>query len=174
MHQNKAATASGGSLHQNKVATASGGSLHQNKAATASPELAEGGLSKCCVLCGNEVIQQLLRYGNLGATERQFLCEHFGKYVPEDSYICKKHWIEAKRYHSNPNYIPKWKSIPNIQTSPKSCIHPQCTNKFSDKLFKPAFATINELTRGVARATIIYKYSISFVPMLLHQSLSSF
>ena len=39
------------------------------------------------------------------------------KYVPEDSYICKKHWIEAKCYHGNPHYIPKWKNIPQYNNN---------------------------------------------------------
>ena len=121
--------------------------MHQNKAATASPESAGGGISKCCVLCGNKVTQQLSRYSNLGVIERDFLCKHLGKYVPEESYICKKHWIEAKRYHSSPHYIPKWKNIASIQISPKSCIHPQCINKFSDKFVKLAFANISILEK---------------------------
>ena len=108
--------------------------MHQNKAATTSPELAKSGTSRSCILCGNKVIQQLSRYSNLGIAERKFLSEHFGEYVPEDSYICKKHWIEAKHYHSDPHYIPKWKNIPDTQTSLRSCIHSQCTEKFRDKL----------------------------------------
>ena len=135
--------------------------MHQNKAATASPELAENEISRCCILCGNKVIQQLSRYNNLGIAEKNFLREHFGEYLPEDSYICKKHWIEAKRYHSDPHYIPKWKNIPNTQTSLRSCIHPQCTNKFRDKLFKPSFTTINELEK------LLGIQSSSNVPFLL-------
>ena len=113
--------------------------MHQKKAATASPELAESGISRCSILCGNKVIQG--SYDNLRIAEKKNLSEHFGEYLPEDSYICKKHWIEAKRYHSNPHYIPKWKNIPNAQTSLRSCIHP---DKFRDKLFKPSFTTITE------------------------------
>ena len=119
--------------------------MHQNKVATASPKPAGGGTSKYCILCGNKDIQQVSKYSNLEDTEKHFLCTHFGTYLPEDSYICKKHWIEAKRHHSTPHYIPKWKSIPSAQTSPKSCIHPQCANRFSDKLVKPAFADITIL-----------------------------
>ena len=135
--------------------------MHQNKAPTTSPELAESGTSRSCILCGNKVIQQLSRYSNLGIAERKFLSEHFGKYVPEDSYICKKHWIEAKRYHSDPYYIPKWKNIPDTQTSLRSCIHPQCTDKFKDKLFKPSFTTINKLEK------LLGVQSSSSVPFLL-------
>ena len=103
-----------------------------------------------------------------GLQRKKFLSEHFGEYLPEDSYIRKKHWIEAKRYHSDPHYIPKWKNIPNTQTSLRSCIHPQCTDKFRDKLFKPSFTTINELEK------LLGVQSSSFsVPKLLQQSLST-
>ena len=129
--------------------------MHQNKAATASPE---SGISRCSILCGNKVIQQLSRYNNLGIAEKKFL--HLVN-IYLDSYICKKHWIEAKRYHSNPHYIPKWKSIPNTQTSLMSCIHPQCTDKFRDKLFKPSFTTINELEK------LLGVQSSSSVPFLM-------
>ena len=110
--------------------------MQQNKVATASPEPAGG---------GNKDIQQISKYSNLEDTEKHFLCTHFGTYLPKDSYICKKHWIEAKHHHSTPHYIPKWKNIRSAQTSPKSCIHPQCANRFSDKLVKPAFADITIL-----------------------------
>ena len=102
----------------------------QNSAITA-PESAEEETSQCCVLCGNRA-SQILRYINVGATEREFFSKHLGKHLPEDSNICKKHWIEAKRYNDSPHYIPKWKN--SIQASSKSCIHPVCTNKLSDKL----------------------------------------
>ena len=95
----------------------------------------------------------------MGIAEKKFLSEHFGEYLPEDS--CKKHWIEAKHYHSDPHYIPKWKNIPNTQTSLRSCIHPQCTDKFRDKLFKPSFTTINELEK------LLGVQSSSSVPFLL-------
>ena len=113
--------------------------------AAATSQLAGGDSSKCCVLCGETVNHQLTRYSNLTAIEKQFLCKHFGKHLSEDKYICKKHWIEAKRYHSTLNYIPKWKNSAEMQTPRKSCIHPQCTNKFSDKLVKPAFVSVSEL-----------------------------
>ena len=77
--------------------------MHQNKVATASPESAGGGTSKYCILCGNKDIQQVSKYSNLEDTEKHFLCTHFGTYLPEGSYICKKHWIEAKRHHSTPH-----------------------------------------------------------------------
>ena len=53
------------------------------------------------------------------------------------------------------------KKISSIQISPKSCIHPKCTNKFSDKLVKPAFADISELEK------LIGAQSSSSTPFLL-------
>ena len=114
----------------------------QNTAAATS---SGGDASKYCVLCGNQNIQQLTRYNNLTALEREFLCKHLDNCLSEDNYICKKHWIEAKRYHNTANYTPKWKNSAHAQTPPKLCIHPQCTSKFSDKLVKPAFANVSEL-----------------------------
>ena len=87
----------------------------------------------------------IIKVYQFGSYGKALLCKHFGKYLPKDGYICKKHWIEAKRHHSTLHYIPKWKNITSKQIPPKSCIHPQCTNKFSDKLVKPAFANVSIL-----------------------------
>ena len=54
--------------------------------------------------------------------------------------------LEAKRHHTNSEYRPKWKKV-DTQKVPKCCIHPQCGNKFHDKLIKPAFATLAELEK---------------------------
>lgn len=122
-----------------------GDSVSQDRAATTSSQSACSLTHKSCILCGNKGTQ-LSNYSNWGTTERKFLYIHLGKYPPQGSYICKKHWIEAQRHHNNTQYIPKWKKV-NIHEPLKSCIHPQCCNKFHEKLIKPAFATITKLEK---------------------------
>ena len=117
--------------------------MNQDRPAIDSPRSADN--PKCCILCGNKGTQ-LSNYSNWSDTERQFLCEHLGKCPPEGSNICKKHLLEAKRHHTNSEYIPKWKKV-DKQKALKCCIHPQCANKSHDKLIKPAFATITDLER---------------------------
>jgi len=62
--------------------------------------------------------------------------------------MCKKHLLEARRHCKDYTYIPKWKKVEQTDEPPplpKCCIHPQCVNKFQDKLIKPAFASTDEL-----------------------------
>ena len=117
--------------------------MSQDRAATTFPQSASSQEHKCCILCGNKGTQ-LSNYSNWGAIEKEFLHTHLDRYPPEGSYICKKHWIEAQRHHTNSHYIPKWKEV-HTQEPQKCCIHPQCCNKFHEKLIKPAFANITEL-----------------------------
>ena len=117
--------------------------MSQDRAATTFPQSASSQEHKCCILCGNKGTQ-LPNYSNWGAIEKEFLHTHLDRYPPEGSYICKKHWIEAQRHHTNSHYIPKWKEV-HTQEPQKCCIHPQCCNKFHEKLIKPAFANITEL-----------------------------
>ena len=88
-------------------------------------------------------------YSNCGPAERQFLSKHFGQSLPKESFICKKHFIEAKRYNTNTEYTPKWKIIDTTtaQILSKKCINPDCANRFSDKLITPAFASVADLEK---------------------------
>ena len=105
--------------------------MSQDRAATTFPQSASSQEHKCCILCGNKGTQ-LSNYSNWGAIEKEFLHTHLDRYPPEGSYICKKHWIEAQRHHTNSHYIPKWKEV-HTQEPQKCCIHPQCCNKFHEK-----------------------------------------
>jgi len=65
---------------------------------------------------------------------------------PHDSYVSKKHFIDAKQHHNDSTFIPKWK---RAEEDVKGCIHLQCQDRFNEKLLKPAFATICALKFGV-------------------------
>ena len=57
--------------------------------------------------------------------------------------VCKRHQLEAKRHHSTPSYIPKWKN-PNSKPSPMyTCSYPKCT--VSEKLIEPKFESTDSL-----------------------------
>ena len=71
---------------------------------------------------------------------KRILCTHILANVPPDeSYVCKKHLVEAKRHHNDDTFIPKWK---RDNEDDKGCVHPQCQDRFNEK---PAFATISAL-----------------------------
>jgi len=81
-------------------------------------------VEKRCILCG-KTDRYMSRYGNGGEIEKSFIVKHLGKTPSDESSLCKKHLIEAKRHHSIPNFIPKWR---DGQPSPKpvnKCSHPK-------------------------------------------------
>ena len=52
-----------------------------------------------------------------------------------ESSICEKHFLEAQRHHSTPNFIPKWTGTQSSGVKPKQkCIHPKCIQPVCDKL----------------------------------------
>ena len=89
--------------------------------------------------------------------EKEFLLKHLNHTPLGESTICKKHFIEARRHHSTPNFIPKWKDTPRsgVKAKPvcsnQKCINPKCTQPTSDKLIKPSFESTDmlEITLGV-------------------------
>ena len=40
--------------------------------------------------------KRLAWYGNAGLTEKAFITQHTNQSIPETSWVCKKHLIEAK------------------------------------------------------------------------------
>ena len=84
----------------------------------------------------------MTKYSNWGSDEKHFVNTHLGKYLPDESFVCKKHLLEANRHHNDDTFTPKWK---RKLVSPKCCIHPQCQDRFHEKLMKPAFATITAI-----------------------------
>jgi len=99
------------------------------------------------------------RYGNGGEIEKSFIVKHLGKTPSDESSLCKKHLIEAKRHHSIPNFIPKWRDQP-LPKPVNKCAHPKCTNSQCDKLIKPAFAREN---LGVILQTLFISTGCDFI-----------
>jgi len=67
---------------------------------------AEG--AKGCTLCGDKSNdKQLTKYSNWGINEKNFVHTHLGKCPPDESYICKKHLVEAKRHHNDDTFMEK-------------------------------------------------------------------
>ena len=58
-----------------------------------------------CTLCG----KQDGYYTHFVSWTKEFITLHLGKNLSPDSCICKAHKVEAKRYHSQEGYTPKWK-----------------------------------------------------------------
>ena len=54
---------------------------------------------KQCILCGKATDRYMTRYSSWGESEKKFIIKHLNRIPTSDSYICKKHLIEAKRYH---------------------------------------------------------------------------
>ena len=95
-----------------------------------------------CTLCG-----KTLRYAastsffkDWGEKEKEFLKTHLGKTPPSNSFICRKHLLEAKRHHNDSTpYNPKWKGTQSMSKR-------QCISAHQDeKTIKPSFAPIQWL-----------------------------
>ena len=85
---------------------------------------------------------------NWSMQEQNFVTHHLCKTPPSYAIICKKHRREAQRYHSNDNYVPKWKQQSMEHTVQQiKCMYPECT--MSSDIIKALFAPteiINEIT----------------------------
>ena len=86
-------------------------------------ELDDG--DKRCVLCG-KTDKYMSQYGKWGELEKEFIMKHLGSTPSDDSHICKKHMIEAKRHHGTPGFVPKWtgQHRPSTKAGQK-CINPR-------------------------------------------------
>ena len=98
---------------------------------------------KKCFLCGH-LDRYMTRFTNWKALEKEFVLQHVVKTPSDDSCICKKCMLEAKRHCRTPDYIPKWKE--KLTVTPRlmqKCIHPQCTD--TDKLIHASFDETDNL-----------------------------
>ena len=85
----------------------------------------------------------MTRFVNWRESEKDFVVKHLGSNPPDESYVCKRDFLEAKRHHNTLNYIPKWKN-PNSKTSAKcKCSHPNCAA--SERLIQPKFESTDNL-----------------------------
>ena len=102
---------------------------------------------KECILCGNKDNQKS-RYATWGTTERMYLEKHFGMSPQDNTFICKKHLVEARRHGHKYDHVPSWKTSPSSvqEFNKQQCSNPQCNNVEYDKLIKPLFASHDQLT----------------------------
>ena len=80
-----------------------------------------------------------------GGLERIYLEHHLGNSPTDNSYLCKKHLLEARRYGHDKDLVPSWKEcMPNPPIKQK-CFNPNCTNKSPERLIKPMFIPNDKL-----------------------------
>ena len=85
----------------------------------------------------------MTRFVHWGDNEKYFIVRHLCSKPPDESYVCKRHQLDAKRHHSTPSYIPKWKNPNSKPSSMYTCSHPKCT--VSEKLTEPDFESTDSL-----------------------------
>ena len=61
-------------------------------------------------LCNSEC-KTITRYKNWRDKEQIFIQQHYGQVLSPESKLCKRHQLEAMRYHSKADYVPKWKKV---------------------------------------------------------------
>ena len=118
--------------------------LSDSRELSAQPSTTAEVERRCC-LCGKDD-GQMSRYGNTGIVEREFIIQHSGQHIPDTSWVCKKHLLEAKRYCNTTGYQPKWKRQ-NTQPANNNnkCGNPFCTNTEYGRLITPSFAPISDI-----------------------------
>ena len=132
----------------NKLAcNASGMIRRSSRASTARREDDQG---KVCVLCGKTHIY-MSQYGNWGALEKAYIVQHLSETPSDESWICKKHHLEAQRHHSTPNFILKWKGQ-RSQKPVTKCLNPNAKHHNMKNL--PAFVPIDKLKSTIGISTI--------------------
>ena len=88
----------------------------------------------------------------MGGLERAYLESHL-RHSASNSYICKKHLLEARRYGHDKDHVPAWKErMPPIK---QKCFNPNCENKLPERLIKPMFIPNDKLmeTLGINQTT---------------------
>ena len=100
-----------------------------------------------CTLCHKSSVL-LAKFETLGEKEKEYIIQHYGKALPANSLICKSHYMEAKRKHSDSNHTPKWAQQITTQaqsanTVQVTCVHPQCLD--TNKLITPSFEALDNL-----------------------------
>lgn len=79
-----------------------------------SQSMAEAPYTAACFLCEGKD-GQLMSYSTWNDDCKEFIKRHLledGSEVPMSNptsiQVCKKHYLEAKRHHKDPSYVPKW------------------------------------------------------------------
>ena len=84
----------------------------------------------------------MTRFAHWGDNEKDFVVRHLGS-KPDESYVCKRDLLEAKRHHDTPNHIPKWKNPNSKPIAKYNCSHPKCT--VSEGLIQPKFESTDSI-----------------------------
>ena len=92
-----------------------------------------------CALCGKTDTY----FMNWKPEEKAFVARHYKNELAVNICICRADHLEAKRNHSNHNYLPKWKKQEQVTVTAKCCIYPDCS--VNTKLIAPAFESIDSL-----------------------------
>ena len=101
--------------------------------------------SNSCILCGKSSIRQI-KFEALGVDEKAYVIKHYGKEPSTSSYMCKAHYMEAKRKHSDGNHVPNWAQQATVQPSSTkliNCVYPECLD--TDQLITPSFKVQDDL-----------------------------
>jgi len=83
---------------------------------------------------------------NWNAEEKEFVARHYKRDLADSACIYRADHLEAKRYHSDPSYLPKWKKLEQEEGGESTgthCIYPNCL--VNSKLIVPAFEPIEKL-----------------------------
>ena len=100
--------------------------------------------STLCSLCGQEG-QYTICFSSLNEDEKSFIEGHHEEMLPDTAHICKQHQLEAKHYHDDLQYIPKWKGSTN-RKAVRSCMFPNCTlTSDTTKISVANFASLEQL-----------------------------
>ena len=75
----------------------------------------------------------------MGGVEREFILKHVEQAPPDDAFLCKKNTIKAKRNHTKPGFIHKWK--PQSDRKLQKCMNPRCTHVD----YKPSFRPVEDI-----------------------------
>lgn len=98
----------------------------------------------CLLCCTKPPPRSTTFFQTWGEEEREFVKQHLGKTPQPDRLVCKKHLLEAQRYHNKLDFVPKWKGSWKTNHTGK-CTNPNCSEPFSEKLIAPTFEALEKL-----------------------------
>ena len=112
-------------------------------------------ISSKCHLCGKSD-ENLSSVAKWDEESRSFIMHHLRdgsssslSEVNTNIWVCKKHYLEAKRHRADRSYTPKWKINKKYKTI-ISCMYPNCSNTNEDtNIIKATFASKDRLIEAM-------------------------
>ena len=98
-----------------------------------------------CVLCG-KTSTYYTHFMNWNVEEKEFVARHYKRDLADSACIYRADHLEAKHYHSDPSYLPKWKRLEQEEGGASTgthCIYPNCL--VNTKLIVSAFEPTEKL-----------------------------